>query len=568
MRKTLIVGLDGATFDLIRPWVADGLLPTFARLMREGAHGELRSVLPPLTAPAWATMVTGTNPGKHGLVDFWARDFHSYGFRLLNASARARPALWDLVGQHGGKVIVCNVPMTYPPTPVNGVMVSGLDTPGLDSEYTYPASLKQELDRAAGDYRIVGDDWRFGRTRQYDRARRAPFDDLEARFAAADYLLDRYPWDLAMVVFTATDGTSHFFWHLLDETHPLYDPQAAALYGDTLLRVYQALDGKLAALLRALPKEGLLIVVSDHGNGPISDRAIYLNAWLEQQGLLHYRRGSIWESARRALLGTVVHSLRGIAVRVYDRLPHHRRVRLEAVLPGGGKRIDSLLTSAQIDWSKTRAFSEEVRGSIWINLAGRDPQGIVSPGPEYEALCQQIVEGVAGLRDPRTAAPLIRRAYRREELYHGPYAHLRPDITLEANDTLQIFRKTDAGTPTAAVRILSRRELAQGHTTGQHLMNGILLMFGPGIREGSALQGLQMQDVAPTVLYAMDLPIPRWMDGKVMLQAFAPSYAAAHAPAYSEDNESEGPAATPAQTRYSEEETEIIEERLRGLGYL
>jgi predicted AlkP superfamily phosphohydrolase/phosphomutase len=567
-RKVLIIGLDGATFDLIRPWAKDGELPTFAQLMREGSHGELRSVLPPLTAPAWTTMVTGTNPGKHGLGDFWTRDFKGYDFRLVNASSRARPALWDVVSQHGGQVVVCNVPMTYPPTPVNGVIVSGLDTPGLDVQYTYPPELKQELNAAAGPYRIVGDEWMYGRRRQYEKARMAPFKDLETRFAAANYLLERYPWDFAMIVFTATDGVSHFFWHLMDPQHPLYDPANAERYGDTILEVYKRLDGKLAAFLQDLPEDAFLFIVSDHGNGPISDRAIYLNAWLEQKGLLRYRRGSARERWQQLLSQQLLRVLRAAKDRLYEWLPYHTRIKLEALLPGGGKRIDSLLASAQIDWSKTEAFSEEVRGSIWINLAGRDPQGIVSSGAEYEALCERILSEVHELRDPRTGEPLILRSYRREELYDGPYAHLRPDIVLEPNDTLQIFRKTDPSHPPTPVRILDKADLRRGYTTSQHLMNGILLIHGAGVRCDARLSGVEMQDIAPTVLYAMGLPIPGWMDGQVIYDALEPSYIAEHPVRMASESAQPNGQDQDSGEGYSEEEARLIEDRLRGLGYL
>ena len=567
-RKALIIGLDGATFDLIQPWVRGGELPTFAKLMQEGSYGELRSVLPPLTAPAWTTMVTGTNPGKHGLVDFWARDFSGYGFRLLNASSRARPCLWDLVGQNGGQVIVCNVPMTYPPTPVNGVMVSGLDTPGIDAQYTFPPELKRELNEVVGQYVIVGDDWMYSRRHQYDKARAAPFKDMEIHFAAASYLLDRYPWDFAMIVFTATDGASHFFWHFIDPQHPLYEPKNAERYGKVILEVYKGLDAKLAAFVQALPPNTTLFVVSDHGNGPMSNRAIYLNAWLEGKGLLRYKRASPGERWQGALSQTTLRVLRSAWHQVQNWIPFQMRAKIEALLPGGGKRIESSLISAQIDWSKTKAFSEEVRGSIWINLAGRDAQGIVSPGPEYERLRERIISELPELRDPLTGEQLIRRVYRREELYHGPYANLTPDIILEPNDTIQIFRRSEGAHQTAAVRILSEAELRRGYTTGQHLMNGILLIYGGGVTAKGELSGVEMQDVAPTVLYAMGLPVPTWMDGRVLRDAFEPSYLSQHPVQLVSETEQGQEKHEDTGHGYSEQEARLVEDRLRGLGYM
>ncbi|MEI2692189.1 MAG: alkaline phosphatase family protein [Anaerolineae bacterium] len=137
-RRLVIIGLDGATFDLIQPWIAAGELPNLQRLMAEGSWGPLELVVHPFTAQAWTSMVTGVQQGKHRVFDFWERDFSTYGFRLINASHRALPALWNLLSQVGKPVIVVNVPQTYPPEPVQGVMVSGRDTPGLDTHLHLP----------------------------------------------------------------------------------------------------------------------------------------------------------------------------------------------------------------------------------------------------------------------------------------------------------------------------------------------------------------------------------------------------------------------------------------------
>jgi hypothetical protein len=201
-------------------------------------------------------------------------------------------------------------------------------------------------------------------------------------------------------------------------------------------------------------------------------------------------------------------------------------------------------------------------------VAGRDAQGIDSPGAKYEELCERILSEVQELCDSRCGEPLILRAYRREELYHGPYADLRPDIVLEPNDTLQIFRKTEISRPAAPVRILDKADLRRGYTTSQHLMNGILLIHGAGIRRDSRLSGVEMQDIAPTVLCAMGLPIPEWMDWQVVHDAFEPSYLAEHPVQMAGEVAQHNGQAPGSSGGYSEEEAGLIENRLRGPGYL
>jgi predicted AlkP superfamily phosphohydrolase/phosphomutase len=249
-------------------------------------------------------------------------------------------------------------------------------------------------------------------------------------------------------------------------------------------------------------------------------------------------------------------------------IPYELQLQIEALFPGGGKRIESGLQSAQIDWSRTKAFSEEVRGSVWINLQGRDAQGIVAPGAEYEGLRDQIIAAAADLRDPRTGEALIERAYRREELYHGPHANLEPDVVLEARDTVQIFRKRESLRATTPVHVLSRAEMSRADTSGHHLMNGVLMMYGPGVEAGREIAGAQMQDVAPTVLYAMGLPVPSHMDGQVLRAAFAPSHLVQHPVQTGAEHAQGASDRDEAGSAYSEDEARLVEDRLRGLGYL
>ena len=290
--RLVVIGLDGATFDLIEPWVAAGDLPTLGQLMAEGSWGRLRSVVHPFTAQAWTSMVTGTQQGKHRIFDFWERDFSTYGFRLLNASHRAMPAIWNLLSRAGRSAIVVNVPQTFPPEPIQGVMVSGRDTPGLDAAYTHPPELKAELNRFSGiPYVIVPDDWLWAQRGRPERARQELLREIDIRFDAVTHLMDTRPWDLAFFVVSATDGAAHFFWKYHDASHPLYDPDQAAQLGGTIGDIYRRCDRRIGQLLEHLSQEEPynVLVVSDHGQGPMGAQAIHLNLWLEAQGLLRFR---------------------------------------------------------------------------------------------------------------------------------------------------------------------------------------------------------------------------------------------------------------------------------------
>ncbi len=567
MTRLVVVGLDGATFDLIHPWVAEGKLPALAQLLREGTSARLESVLHPFTAQAWSTMVTGGNAGKHRIFDFWERDLQTYGFRLTNASYRALPALWTLLSRAGRRTLVVNVPMTFPPEAVNGLLISGWDTPGLQANFTYPPELKAELAALAGQpYVIVPDDWKFSTAQRSDLVLAELLREIDVRFTVVQKLLTREPWDLCFFVVSALDGASHFLWKHHDATHPLYDAAdtARSFSENPMLQVYQRADARLGKLLETLPADVPVLVVSDHGEGPLRDVEIHLNLWLAERGLLTLRtphsHRTLAQTARKVAAGLVdwgKHQLYGrISFGTLSRLRHLWPDRFRTVLSE-----ESFFPG--VDWSRTLAYSEEVRGNIWVNLRGRDPHGIVEPGAEYEGVRDRIITELSGLADPQTGQRLVKRVWRREERFSGPYVAQIPDLLVEA-EYPDLFRQRGDYRGTAPVRRLTKDEMRH-RVSGCHRAQGIFIARGPGIRAGLHLQSADITDVAPTALYLLEEPIPGWLDGHVLAEMFEPQYLAEH-PVLTGDEATEPMPISSAD--YSLEDERILAERLTGLGYL
>lgn len=567
MTRMVVVGLDGATFDLIEPWVAEGKLPNLARLLTESSRARLRSVLHPFTAQAWSSMATGANAGKHRIFDFWERNFDVYGFRLTNASFRALPALWTLLSRAGLRVIVVNVPMTYPPEPVNGILISGWDTPGLQSAFTYPPELKGELDRLAGQpYVIVPDDWKYSTAQRGDLVLAELLREVDVRYAVVQKLMAREAWDLCFFVVSALDGGSHFLWQYHDPTHPLHDAAETARYfdADPLLQVYQRADQRLGELLAALPPDVHVLVVSDHGEGPLGDVAIHLNSWLAKRGLLAFRPSRSPSSLRQKVRRWLARLVDWGKHQLYGRVSFGALSRLRHLWP---ERLRTLFSEElfypNVDWSRTRAYSEELRGNIWINLAGRDPHGIVEPGAEYEAVRDRVVAELAELTDPATGRRLVNRVWRREEWFSGPYVERIPDLLVEA-DYPDIFRPRGKYRGAEPVRHLTVAEMRR-RVSGCHRAEGIFIARGAGIRAGAALPPVEITDVAPTILYLLNEPIPDWMDGRVLAEMLEPETLAARP----DPRGQAGPnVADSADTEYSAEEISMLSDRLSGLGYL
>ncbi|MCS7040913.1 MAG: alkaline phosphatase family protein, partial [Caldilineales bacterium] len=355
--RVWVIGLDGVPWSLLQPWIDAGHLPTLARLQAGGAWGSLSSPLQFLTAVAWSSFITGLNPGKHGIFDFARRIPGSYEQELTNAAHRAGRSLWRILSDAGRRVGVVNVPMTFPPEPVNGFLISGLDTPGLDSAYTYPPELKAEV----RDVHFIAVST-IGKSHAAYLAE--TLDGIDKRFELLWRTIDREPLDFYMWVEMETDAIQHCSWHLLDDpTQPGHD---------AILQVYRRIDHHLARLVAALPPDVTLIVMSDHGAGPIA-KTVYLDRWLAQQGWLHYRRATgpsdrLRHLARVGLRQTLYLAQRFLPVGVKGFLKRFR---------GAHAAVETFIDKAEVDWSRTVAYATGNLGNINLNIKGRDPQGVI-----------------------------------------------------------------------------------------------------------------------------------------------------------------------------------------------
>ena len=287
--RVVVLGFDGADFSLIQPWIDAGHLPGFAKIMNEGAWGELESVPNQRSAAAWTSFMTGKNSGKHGIFEFYDYLRDNYNIQFIKGQMRKGETLWHLAGRAGRKVGVINVPMTYPADEVNGFLIAGLDAPGVDSKgFTYPSGLYKEIIEAVGGYTIepgligciVGGD--------VDLAEKKLYEEIDQKIATSRYLMKKYPWDLFVTVFRSTDAAHHAFWKFIDREHCDYKPEEARKYGHVILSAYQKLDRYLQELLETLDDDTMLILMSDHGCGPKHPGNNQINQWLEAQGYLKY----------------------------------------------------------------------------------------------------------------------------------------------------------------------------------------------------------------------------------------------------------------------------------------
>lgn len=546
--RVIIIALDGATFDILDPWLEAGYLPTLKKLQEGGAKAQLMTTYPPITAAAWNSFATGKNPGKHGIFEFLQRKAGSYSVEPMNASQRKVRSLWRILSDAGKRVIVVNVPMTYPPEPVRGSLVAGMPVPVKRTDFAYPADLAKTILKWLPDYSINA-------TSVYIRGKAEVFlqdirHKMNQRLTVAERLMERDDWDFAMVHILETDRIQHEFWHCMDETHPAHKGEARR-YKDAILDFYRELDGQLQRILKFADDQTSVMILSDHGFGALH-KFVYLNTWLLEQGFLVLKRDP------RTALKRLAFRWGFSPTRIYRVV---EKLGLGGVRGGMDigsrqKLLDMLFLSFQdVDWSRTTAYARGNFGQIFINLAGREPQGIVQPGAEYERTLQEIINRLPTLKDPQTGMPLVERAERRENLFSGDWLDRAPDLALFMRD------ETYVGLGTADFPANTAAEPAIGNT-GDHRYNGILIMHGRGIRPADLGQA-SLMDIAPTVLHLLGVPIPNDMDGKVLLDALTPDLQtvtfAQTAPSQALRDQATG---------YTAEEEQEIVQHLQDLGYL
>lgn len=549
--KICVIALDGATLDLVRPWASAGKLKTLATFFDQGVNARLESVIPPITGPAWASFITGKNPGAHGVGDWWYKRDGSYELLPVNSTRIRTATLWDLLTAAGRSVAAVNVPMTFPPPKANGVVVSGLLTPTNRGAYTYPESFRDVLLNAVPDYRMNLETF-YARGRA-DAFLKDLYDLIRVRSEAARFVYRRERPDFMMVHYIATDWVQHALWHAMDAAHPKHNAAEAAEYGDGILRIYQAIDAELEKLLAELEPDTTVFVMSDHGFGPLYDY-IYLNTWLLQKGWLVLKGDLSTRFKRLAFdLGLVPTNLYRLA----------SRLGFGSAAVGARKETQYnllktfFLSSQNIDWSRTRAYSVGNIGQFFLNVRGREPEGIVESGADYETTRSALIDQLRGLVHPKDGLPLADQIYCREEIYHGPFLEEMPDVLLMPRN----LEFQAAGLS----EFLSNRVAEPSFIySGGHRMDGTLLMRGPGVRAKTQLGAARLIDLLPTILYLMDVPLLHDFDGTVLEEALTEQALASRSIRYA-DGESKS---FEAQDVYTDEENEAINERLRALGYL
>lgn len=456
-----------------------GKLPTFKKLMKQGSYGELESSIPPRTCPAWPVFYTGKNPGKLGVTEFTYVDPKLGKTSVVNSLSIKEPRVWEMVK---GKAYVINVPMTYPPTSINGAMITGMTTPSAEKHFTYPEKFKEKILNICGDCQIEPHIiQKIGKKKYLEEI----YHITDNQTKLLRYFM-KEEWDLLVIVFRLTDVVQHFFWE---------DMLKKTKYKDIIDQAYMEMDTIVSEVLNELGKDTTLILMSDHGaefwDTKKKVQTFHITEWLRQNDYLKLKQRKTGGKAVRIYNWFLK---RGINLHKFTSLKMRMKIRDP---------------TENFDWENTIAFPQQCSfryGGIRINLRNREPNGTVMK-KDFEKIRNEIMKRLKNIKDLKTGKKFIEKVWKDKELYHGKNLDKTPDI---------MFKTKMNYTPRVIVydRILSEKiEIG-----GIHNEKGIFFAYGPKIKKRKVKANIL--DITPTILHILKVPLSKDFDGKVLKKIF------------------------------------------------
>lgn len=534
MSRTVLIGLDGATFSILDPLMETGVMPFLRNLVAEGARGELLSSANPQTAQAWPCMTTGRSAGNTGIFDFVRFEARKDGPYLTVTDSRdlCAETIWSIASRNQRTVTTLNFYGMHPPTPIAGYSVSGFIPFRHLKGAVYPPGLYDRIKALPGfNAKELAMDLDLEKKcinglppEEYESWISLHIRREQQWFELLRSLMTADPTDLTAIVFDGVDKLQHLCWRFID---PRLFPASPTAWESRVrslcLDYFRQLDGFIREIVDMAGKDSRTFLASDHGFGA-STEIFYVNAWLHDHGYLRW---------------TDDHSRDAGESLIVSRLKNHLQL---------------------LDWEKTSAYAVTPSSNgIFIQRAGKNGAGGVRP-EEYEAFRRRLIDSLLAFQDPETGEPVVTRVRTREEAYPGAWTHLAPDLLLTLRDG-------------GFVSILNSdcHLKPRSEPVGTHREAGIFIACGHGIESGARLDRLSILDVAPAVLFSLDVPIPEDFEGRLPESVFAPSLLAAQPPR-SEQAALRAMAAAQAQGAAAPMDDGLAEEaildQLKALGYL
>ncbi len=543
--KLFVFAVDGATFDILLPWIEKGYLPNFAKAYKRGVHGELTSTIPPVSPNAWVSFFTGKNCGKHGVIDFTYRNKDSYMKKPVSSLTYSDKTLWDILTENNIESGYLNMPLTYPVRKIKGCAVSGLLTPQDANDYYYPQNLMGEIEKGIGKkYRLYNKE--IYHPNRLQELKNDIFDTLDIRLKTTEYIIKNKSAEFFVSHFFGGDRLQHETWHIMDKDHPRHSLKEEG-FSDMILEYYKKLDQGIGNILKILGHDTPYIIMSDHGFGPAYNY-YFVNNFLLKNGYLTLKNNPVTKIKK---------SLYNSKLTPYTLYNLFKKTKL------GGKRLSFdvgkryrlmrkiFLSFDDVDWSKTKLYATGNKAAqIFVNLKGREPEGIVSPGFEYRKLIDDLTEELKEIKN------LDFQIYKKQDIFSGDRTKDMPDIVCSINDyEIQSLGSAD---------FISKKNLRPSFDSGDHRLNGIFMASGDIFAKNKKIKGLNILDLAPNILLAMNCPIDNNMDGGIKNEIFDADFFSAQKPEFKNYGKY-NPAPIKA---YNAREEDLIKKHLNDLGYI
>ncbi len=502
--KVLFIGIDAADPTYIDRRIAAGGLPNIARFRRQGVWGRMRSTFPVLSSAAWSTIATGLPPEKHGIFEFFKRKPGTWQDEINHGGTKQGKDIWRIAADHGLRAVSINMPITYPPKPIpNGIVVSGMDTPGEGAAFVAPPDMKTSLLKAVPDYRIELTAAQF---KTIDEFLETTSSTLKARRDAAFHLFELNKPELAMVVFTALDRVLHALWKYMDPQHPAFHHPDARKWRGWVDRLYDEVDGYFGELVEWAGPEATVITCSDHGGAAVHG-VFFLNRWLMREGYLHLKPSggskllTYGSKAQKWVKRVVPRSVKNVVNKIFPNLYAD---------------VETMRGLQRIDPDRTRVYAWRKCDVMRFTLKGREPGGTLEHGLDYETLAGEIKEKLEHIVDPRNGRKPIRRVWTRWEAY--PLAGELddcPDLVIEWDDRIY---EVDTTLDNPAGPLFTTEEKPdkpwREEINGEHALYGVFGAKGPNVAQGVTLDDMEITAVAPAILEALGIPRETGMIGK------------------------------------------------------
>jgi len=542
-KRVLLIGLDGFTWRLGRDFMAEGVMPVLARMAADGCSGNLQSVFPFETGPAWSSFQTGCFPGKTDVFAFHTYDRNRRVVRLNSFSDIAVPSVWQLADRAGKTVVSLNMPVSSPPPRVRGIIIPGLLCPKLSPATVHPAEAYDKYIRPHKDYLIVNHDWQDTVAGFADQAIAAE----QVRCEVALAIMKDVDWDIFFVQIQSGDPLQHKVWWALDPDAPGHSTRMR----NEALRFYRSCDEIIGRLVDAAGAETLTLIASDHGFC-MKKAEVGINTWLRRKGYLQYvtdHPATGLAAARNRLKENhpVLKSLAGACGRLHKNVSSGcKRLREKMRKPGSTRIYAETLVShirTFVDFEKTRAFClGGMGGMIYINGDAR----------ERTTFGRQLAGELLDALGPGSEQPVIAGIRTSPEVYGvaNPPCHA-PDLVVEfaAGCELRIHPGGDE---------VVLPGVFKGNQQGTHSRQGVFVVRGPAVRAAGSFDA-DIVDIVPTVLAYMDVPVPRHVDGTVLNNAFSEPLHVVY---------EDVTCRVSSATDYSDDEQAEVEKHLHDLGYM